>query len=44
MKTGWEKKMVNTAKVAHQIFDVHEIYHNLFNYQLILMIKGLKFM
>ena len=33
--------MVNTTQVAHQIFDVHEIYYNLFNSQPILMIKGL---
>ena len=33
--------MVNTARVARQIIDIHEIYHNLFNSQLILMIKGL---
>ena len=33
--------MVNTTKVARQIFDVQEIYYNLFNSQPILMIKGL---
>ena len=38
-----KKKKVNTTKFAHQIFDVHKIYHNLFNSQPILMIKCLKF-
>ena len=33
--------MGNTARVACQIFDIHKIYHNLFNSQQILMIKGL---
>ena len=33
--------MVNATKITHQIFDIHEIYHNLFNSQPILMIKGL---
>ena len=33
--------MGNTARVACQIFDIHEIYHNLFNSQQILIIKGL---
>ena len=39
-----KKKTVNATKVAGQIFDIHEIYHNLFNSQPILMIMGLKFM
>ena len=34
------KKMVEIAKVAHQIFEFHEIWHKLFNSQ---PIKGLKF-
>ena len=36
--------MVEIAKVARQIFEFHEIWHKLFNYQPILTIKGLKFM
>ena len=35
--------MVETAKVARQIFEFHEIWHKLFNSQPILTIKGLKF-
>ena len=37
-----KKKTVNTAIFACQIFNIHKIYHNLFNSQPILMIKGLK--
>ena len=35
--------MVETAKVARRIFEFHEIWHKLFNSQLILTIKGLEF-
>jgi hypothetical protein len=35
--------MVETAKVARQIFEFHKIWHKLFNSQPILKIKGLKF-
>ena len=35
--------MVETAKVARQTFEFHEIWHKLFKFQPILTIKGLKF-